>query len=98
MPELRYGRYFILEGSSQDLFDWVAANLSGDVEFYVCGVCDRSESFILNGMFEMASERDLFQAGFLKDQKDIGSVYNDRRDLSSSGRPMQNAAATLFVG
>ncbi len=79
MSEWRYGRYFLLEGDVNHLFQWLNEHMGDNWNVEVLGVCPNEDKLILNTVFESEEHLKLFQDEFIGEESRYSSVLNNRR-------------------
>ncbi len=76
---LKYGRYFVLDGPIDEVYDWLDANARGDYSVFFCGMCPIEESLVLSAVFEMDTDMARFESEFLKGRRNHIPVLLTRR-------------------
>mgnify|MGYP003996572291 CR=1 FL=1 len=80
MSDLRFGRYFILEGKTANLFSWLEHHLELDWSIEAKGICSVTDQLALVAIFSTKEDLCRFESEFLDNQKNNSPIYNNRRD------------------
>ena len=76
---LKYGRYFVLNGPIDEVYEWLDSNSRGDYSIYFCGMCPVEESLVLSAVFEIETDMVRFETEFLKGRGNHIPVLLTRR-------------------
>jgi hypothetical protein len=81
MSDLRFGRYFILEGKTANLFSWLEHHLELEWSIEAKGICSVSDQLALVAIFSTKEDLCRFESEFLDNQKNSSPIYNNRRNF-----------------
>ena len=67
MPGLTYGRYFVLDGSIDTVYDWLDARVRRDWAVYFNGMCPINHRPVLSAVFEAEVDLENFVENYVPD-------------------------------